>query len=328
MVNDLGEYPALRVEDEGFLSFLKYEVLAWVDNPFDLPGEMSFISAVEWLHKNNAGVVDKGSSLPLYIPFANDQGDIVGSRAVPVWSGVHIGFLLYPGHANDAVESFIYGNDRGAFRLGEEFMKADPAFRLALLVHYVRENVLITEIAAEAFLLDMYDQLPLVDSEYERTRIPKTELCLVNSHVGSATKRRKTAEGYSISTGMPKVDRWDVSIRGSIPKERVLREVWQEIRQRADNRHATLFFSKGERYTYPDFGASGRVRSRSGSSIVDFMIEYVDGLFAAGNFPKKGTRGDWIRVHQMFGVDNPLLADHWTPDTMRRTYSRRKNEAE
>lgn len=326
MRETMDDYPALRMEDDGFLLSMRIDFADRRDELFGAIGGLSFADIVEGLAVGNTAVTDVGSQLPLYIPVFSDDGVIVGSKAVPVWSGAHVGFPLYPGLANDSIESFLYGNPRRIGQLSPEFMRCDPAFRLALLVHFSLENVIIRELAAEAFLLGVYDELPFPDEHYRVTGLPSTELTRVQSSTGLRLKRSMPALGQlCIAHGEGRTDGWIVRVRGAQPKERVLRDCWQEMRSRNESAHRPLFTIGGKEYATPRTGPDGRSRKRSGSPAVDYMVAWIDALAAREGLPMRGTRTDWVDINRRFEVESPRYAGFWSADTMRRTYVRRKH---
>ena len=325
MRETLSDYPALQMEDDGFLLSLKMDFADMRKELFGAEDGLSLAQMVDRLIDENVQVVDKGSQLPLYVPVISDDGVIVGSRAVPVWSGVHIGFPLYPGLAKNSVEMFLYGNPRKIGCLGQEFMECDPAFKLALLVHFATENILIHELAIEAFLLGAYNEVPFEDKHFETTGLPETKLTQVVSSTGLCAKRKRMPSGdLCISYGEARTDGWIVRVRGTKPKERVLRDCWQEMRTRNDSAERPLFTIGGEKYAAARPGPDGRKRDRAGSAAVDYMVSWIDALQEWEGFPMHGTRVDWVGIHCRFENDNPSLINFWTADTMRRTYNRRK----
>lgn len=326
MRESIKDYPALQMEDDAFLASLKADFVELREELYEISEEMSFSECIETLIARNRVCVDKGSSLPIYIPVYADDGKMVGSRAVPVWSGVHVGFPLYPGLSKDAVEAFLYGNPRRFFSLGEDFLACDPAFKLALLVHYAFDNVIIHELAIESFLLGLYEEMPFSDDHYLQTGLPSTSLTSVSASTGLACKRLGTQDGgYCLAIGRPEIDGWTVRVRGSKPKEMVFRDCWQEMRARNTEANKPLYVVGGEKYSTAKMGKDGRARSRSGSAAVDFMVAWVDSLKVGEGFPMRGSRVNWKTVHRWFEERNPNYKYYWTADTMRRTYKRRKS---
>ena len=325
MQETLNDYPSLQMEDDGFLLSLKIDFVVSREELFGVNDDETFLEIIERLVGQNSKVVDKGSQLPLYIPVFSDEGDMVGSQAVPVWSGVHIDFPLYSGLSKDSVEMFLYGNPRRIGYLGPEFLECDPAFRLALLVHFAIDNILIHELAIEAFLLGVYEEIPFEDKHFEKTGLPETRLATVASSTGLHAKRMRMPDGgLCISHGISKTDGWIVRVRGAKPKERVLRDCWQEMRIRNASAEKPLFTINGEEYATSPSGPDGRKRERSGSAVVDYMVAWVDALGAKHGLPMHGTRTDWVGIHSRFENENPDYINCWTADTMRRTYNRRK----
>lgn len=326
MRETMDDNPALRMEDDGFLLSMRMDFADRREELFGTTGELSFLETIKRLVEGNSAVTDVGSQLPLHIPVLSDDGAMVGSKAVPVWSGSHIGFPLYPGLANDSIESFLYGNPRKFGHLGPEFMSCDPAFRLAILVHFALENVIIHELAVEAFLLGVYDELPFPDEHYRTTGLPSTELFWVQSSTGLRLKRSMPVVGeLCITHGQGSTDGWIVRIRGARPKERVLRECWQEMRARNESAHTPLFTIEGKEYATARVGPDGRSRKRSGSAAVDYMVAWVDALGAKEGLPTHGSRTDWVTINRRFENESPRYAGFWSADTMRRTYGRRKH---
>ena len=205
-------------------------------------------------------------------------------------------------------------------------MACDPAFRLALLVHYALDNVIIHEFAVESFLLGSYEEMPFEDNHYVETGLPSTSLTSVRSSTGLSFKRLKTQDGgLCIAIGEAKTDGWTVRVRGTKPKEMVLRDCWQEMRLRNAGAGSSLFAIDGKEYATAKLGEDGRVRERSGSADVDYMVAWVDSLKSTGmGLPKRGSRIDWKSIHRDFESANLSYANCWTADTMRRTYNRRK----
>ena len=327
MAETLDDYPALQMEDDGFLLSLKMDFADSREELFGIEEGLSFAQIIDKLIDENADVVDKGSQLPLYVPILSDEGKMVGSRAVPVWSGIHIGFPLYPGLAKDAVEAFLYGNPRRIGHLGLEFMKCTPAFKLAILVHFAIDNVLVHELGIEAFLLGAYGEAFPSDNHYKATGLPETSLSTVVSSAGLHAKRSRMSSGdLCVAFGVAKTDGWTVRIRGARPKEKVLRDCWQEMRRRNDSARRPLFTIGGREYTAVAPGPDGRKRERAGSAAVDYMVAWIDALRAKEGLPTRGTRVDWVGIHCRFECENPDYINSWTADTMRRTYKRRKTK--
>lgn len=327
MQETLNDYPSLQMEDDGFLLSLKIDFATSREELFGVKEGDTFLEIIKRLVEGNSTVVDKGSQLPLYVPVYSDDGEMVGSQSVPVWSGTHIDFPLYPGLAKDSVEMFLYGNPRKVGRLGPDFMECDPAFRLALLVHFAINNVLIHELAIEAFLLGAYGEIPFEDKHFEETGLPETQLATVASSTGLHAKRMRMPDGgLCISYGIAKTDGWVVRVRGTKPKERVLRDCWQEMRIRNASAEKPLFTINGEEYAASPSGPDGRTRERSGSAVVDYMVAWIDALKAKRGLPMRGSRTNWMEIHRRFENENPDYIDFWTADTMRRTYNRRKSK--
>ena len=324
MQESMDTYPALQAEDDGFLKHLKDFVIDLLQEPLGLDENDDFLSRVNRLLEVNADVVDKGASLPLYIPIKDDFGVIQMSKAVPVWSGNHIDFPLYPGTAKNRVENFIYGNPRRIGFLGKEFSEANPAFQVALVVHHIMDNVIIHALAAEAFVLGVYDEFPFEDAHYEKTGIPSTKL--VWAHATSSLNRRWVLDspaGYHGGYGKPEYNGWIIRIRGARPKEALLRDCWQDMRERFDGNEKPVYIVGGEEMTGLKYSSSNSVRRRVGRPEVDRMVQWVDTLAAANEFPMRGSRPDWVSAHARFEISVPALAGRWTADSMRRIYKRR-----
>lgn len=324
MRETMDDYPALRMEDDGFLLSMRRDFADIRHELFDIEDGMALSDMVSRLVEGNADVTDIGSQLPLYMPIISDEGVVAGCRAVPVWSGTHVGLVLYPGWSNDSIESFLYGNPRAYGKFGEGFMSCDPAFRLALLVHFTQENVLIPPLAAEAFLLGAYGEIPLEDEHFETTGLPSTELAVVYSSASLSRRRSAMPGGLCITHGRPRTSGWTVRVRGAKPKERILRECWQEIRERSSSAPSKSFTKDGRDYMTLNSGPSGRTRERSGSADVDYMVAWIDALSGDGGLPMRGSRISWVEISRRFELENPDYVGSWTPDTMRRTYKRRK----
>lgn len=326
MREEINDYPALQLEDDGFMLSLKMDFVSNRTALFGVTDKETFSESIERLVSGNTACTDKGSSLPIYIPVFSDDGAMVGSKAIPVWSGVHIDFPLYPGLSKDEVEAFLYGNPQSLNSLGKEFLACDPAFKLAILVHYTVDNVIIHELAVESFLLGSYDEMPFEDNHYMETGLPSTSLTSVRVSTGMSSRRLKTPDGgLCITVGKAKTDGWIVRVRGTKPKEIVLRDCWQEMRRKNAEAGLPRFIIGGKEYATATLGQDGRVRERAGNADVDYMVAWVDSLIAAdGTLPMRGSRVDWKKIHQDFEIENPNYTNCWTADTMRRTYNRRK----
>lgn len=87
MVTKMKEMPVLQAEDDGFLLQLKMSVLDKHLETLGLEGCDTIDECVTELIKDSRSFMDKGASLPLYIPWRDDDGVIQGSTAQPVWAG-------------------------------------------------------------------------------------------------------------------------------------------------------------------------------------------------------------------------------------------------
>jgi hypothetical protein len=220
MAETIDMYPALQAEDDGFLKHLKDFVIGPLQESLGFTDDDDFCSRVDRLVEGNASVVDMGSSLPLYTPIKDDSGVIQLSRSVPVWSGTHVDFPLYSGLGKESVEDFIYGNPRRTGYLGKEFVNSNPAFQVALVVHHIVENVLIHELAAEAFVLGVYDEVPFEDAHFKKTGIPSTKLTLAQTTSSLYMQWVMDSPTALHGTfGRPKYNGWVLRIRGARPKD-------------------------------------------------------------------------------------------------------------
>ena len=99
-----------------------------------------------------------------------------------------------------------------------------------------------------------------------------------------------------------------MKVRGAQPKERVLRDCWQEMRARNDSAHTPLFTIGGKECATARVGPDGRSRKRSGSAAVDYMVAWVDALETNEGLPMHGTRTDWVGINRLIESENPRYA--------------------
>lgn len=326
MGDDMAAMPLLRAEDDGFLKALKIEVIDPHLETLDFEGCETFDECVERLLEGNADCVDRGSSLPLYLPWRDDEGVLRASSARPVWSGAHVGIPLYGDLCPDGVENLIMGSRRVVGRLSEEFLRFSPAFRVALIVHRITQVVLIDPLDAEAFVLGRYGELPLDDAHYEKVGVPSTELVRVEPNSGSRTEWVMRADGSLTGTlrSATRTNGWRVRVRGSQPKEVLMVEVWRRIREALDVPEEMEYTRDGKRFRVQRPAPSGRRRRRASDPGVDLLFRWCEGRIADGTFPMRGSHKDWGRAAALFGEDCPNLAGRWSSDAMRKAFERRR----
>ena len=326
MMTEMRDMPVLQAEDDGFLSQLKMRVLDDHLETLKLDGCITIDDCVSKLIEDSTGSIDQGASLPLYVPWRDDEGIIRGNTAEPVWAGTHVGIPLYGDLAQNEVESLITGNRIGASKLYEGFMAYSPAFRVALLVHHICQIVLIHPLAAEAFVLGRYGELPFDDPHFEESGIPATSLVSISQNDGLRTTWR--ANGSHSLVGAHAINStivgWTVRFRGSQPKEALMLEAWQEIRSRLDMPREVKYTSGGAKMRLHDPSPSGRRRKRVGDPAVDRVISWIEYMRVRSEFPMRGSMKDWKTAIALFDKENPDLAGRWTADSMRKAYERRR----
>lgn len=322
---EIGDYPRLRAEDDGFLLSLKEMVVDMHLESLGIGDCENLEECIDKLIEDSANSVDVGGMLPIYIPWRDDERVVQGSTTVPVWAGKHVGIPLYGDIAKNKVEELITGNRIMAAKLFDGFMEYSPAFRIALLVHHICQNVLIHPLAAEAFVLGRYEELSLDDEHFRKTGLPSTDLIRVEPISGMRWERIATSShSFEGVYGNGHINGWCVRIRGSRPKESVLLESWQAIRNRLNMPRETSYTKDGRPLHILEPGISGRSRKRAGNYYVDLMVEWIDEKLAESTFPMRGTRKDWKAAAVLMDTEQPLLAGRWTPETMRKTYERRR----
>ncbi len=319
------DMPNLQAEDDGFLLQLKMSV---IDKHIETLGIESYATIDECVRKilaDSVSSTDVGGSLPLYIPWRDDDGIIQGSFARPVWAGEHIEVPLYGNIDPEGVERLIVGNRLGASSLYEGFMLYSPAFRVALLVHHICQIVLIHPMAAEAFVLGRYNELPFDDRHFEKFDVPSTELVRIESYSGLRTewvaKDAHSLRGFHRVES--RINGWNVRVRGSQPKESLMVEAWQDIRSKLDAPRDVPYTHDGVRMRSQDAAPSGRSRKRVGDHDVDLMFDWVSEGLKAGTFPMRGRMKDWKKAVTLIEANYPYLVGRWTPDSMRKAYERR-----
>lgn len=321
----ISEMPALEAEDQGFLLHLKYAVLDEHLESLGLSSCTTLNECIDSLFADSSNSEDVGAELPLYIPVKDDSGEIQGYKAKPVWAGAHIDIPLYGSLCSRDVEALIYGNNRSNTGCCEQFMSYNPAFRVALLVHHICQIVVINPLAAEAFVLNKYGELHFEDRGYSKTGVPSTELFSVEPNIGTRIEWSKSANSLVGTHKLnSRINGWRVYIRGSQPKQTLLKAAWQEIRSRLDLPIETSILLKGEKLSRAAPADSGRTRKRTDSPEVDVMINWVKEMLETGNFPMRGQFKDWKQASLLFSKAYPTLAERWSSDAMRKAYERRK----
>ena len=330
MTAHLSDMPALQAEDDGFLLQLKWTAIDPHLSELKLDKCKTIDDCVEKIIKESEDCIDRGSSLPLYIPFRDDEGVIQGYRVRPVWSGAHVGIPLYGDMCPDQVRALIVGGTMGGVKPSRSFMQFSPAFRVALLVHHICQIVLIHPLAAEAFVLGRYSELPFNDEHYEDFGVPSTQLIQVEPNSGlrmewSARSKHQLSGTHEAEAH---INGWRVLIRGSQPKEVLLKNAWQEIRDSLDKPRKAPYTVNGKQVKAQGPGASGRLRKRSIDPDVELMYKWVKGLLATKKFPMRGSFKDWKKAVTIFAEEYPTLADRWSSNAMRKAYERcRRNES-
>ena len=326
MVTKMKEMPVLQAEDDGFLLQLKMSVLDKHLETLGLEGCDTIDECVTELIKDSRSFMDKGASLPLYIPWRDDSGVIQGSTAQPVWAGEHIDIPLYGNMNPNGVESLITGNRIGVTKLFNGFMAYSRAFRVALLVHHICQIVFLHPMAAEAFVLGRYSELPFNDPHFKEYGVPTTNLVDIESSGGLRTEWIAKSP-HSIAgahRAESRISSWTVRVRGSQPKEAWLLEAWQEIRNRLDMPRETGYTCGGAKMVSMDPMPAGRSRKRVSDHAVDRMINWIEGRIESSSFPMRGSMKDWKTAVAQFDSENPDLAGRWTSDSMRKAFERRR----
>lgn len=321
----ISDSPFLQAEDDGFLLHLKWEILDSHIQTLGIPEGTSLGDSLLYLIECSESATDSGSCLPLYLPWHDDDGIMRGSKATNVWSGAHIDIPLYGDLVPQKVERLIFGGHHSSSKLHEGFMSYTPAFRVALLVHHICQIVLINPLAAEAFVLGKYDELPFNDAHYLEYGIPSTELVSVEPNSGTnaewMSKSPNTLSGSIRSR--PRINGWRVRFRGSQPKESWMHDAWQQIRDSLDEPLDVPYTMNGKPMRRQEPAPSGRSRKRVGDPDVDLMYEWAQDALESGTFPMRGSFKDWKQALGIFAKEHPFLADRWTSDSMRKAYERR-----
>lgn len=325
-VTKVSDMPALRAEDDGFLLQLKWSVLEKHIETLGIGDCETLDDCVGKILKDSQEATDKGSQLPLYIPFRDDDGIIQGCSAKPVWSGTHVDIPLYGNLRIAEVRELITGNRLGSSHLYEGFMAYSPAFRVALLVHHICQVVLMHPLAAEAFVLGHYGELPFEDKHFESFGAPSTDLLQVESNLGLRTEWMAKDPDSLSGKGLlaPRINGWRIRVRGSQPKESLLQEAWQCIRDQLDMPREVQYTAGGKKMVNPDPAPSGRSRKRVDSPEVDTMVGWIRERIDDGTFPMRGKFKDWKRAAALFAQDFPSLSDRWSSEAMRKAYERRR----
>lgn len=326
MLEKISDYPVLQAEDDGFLMQLRDNVIAPHLDTLGVEGCGSLSECIDELQKASAYAVDKGASLPLYVPVFDDGGAMRGHRAVAVWAGEHVGIPLYGDVEPEIVENLIKGETHASGKLDEGFMSFSPAFRVALVVHHIVQHVAIDSLAAEAFVLGRYDEILFDGPHFEEYGVPSTELVQVCGVVGSRTEWMATSPTAYVGRcgAEPRIDGWVVRVRGARPKRETLLEAWEEIRDRLDEPREAGYTMGGKGAHRPEARGVGAARKRSGHPEVELMCRWVDSALAQKTFPMKGKQKSWKEAVVMLGKAYPSLADRWTADSMRKSYQHYK----
>ena len=165
-MSTMDDMPVLRAEDDGFLLQLRNRVLTRHLNTLDLEKCSTIDECVSKLLADSEASVDRGGSLPLYVPWRSDNGLIEGYTAVPVWAGEHVGILSRSGRfagvlrtvcetytddvlidkhceLSDAKTVKAYLKDKSAVLLPEEYEKTVSGEVAVVLHEYAKKHVLI-----------------------------------------------------------------------------------------------------------------------------------------------------------------------------------------
>ncbi len=325
-MSTMDDMPVLRAEDDGFLLQLRNRVLTRHLNTLDLEKCSTIDECVSKLLADSEASVDRGGSLPLYVPWRSDNGLIEGYTAVPVWAGEHVGIPLYGNIDPDGVESLITGNKIGAASLFSGFMAYSPAFRVALLVHHICQVVSIHPLAAEAFVLGRYEEMPFEDNHFREHGVPSTKLITVFPNEGLSTEwvANQDHSLVGVLRTYPRIRSWTIHIRSSQPKQQWMIDAWREICDSIDSPREAGYTSGGAKVVSIDAMPSGRTRKRTDNPSVSRMIAWIDSRLKASNFPVRGKMKDWQAAIIMFEKDNPDLAGIWSADAMRKAFERRR----
>lgn len=327
MAEKISGYPSLQAEDDGFLMQLRDDVIAMHLDALGLTECETISECVEKLQATSAYAVDKGASLPLYIPVCDDDGVVQGYKTAAVWAGEHIDVPLYGDIAPERVESLIKGVPQTHGALDEAFMAYSPAFRVALLVHHIVQNVSINPMAAEAFVLGRYGELGFEDSHFVEYGVPSTEVVQVSSLSG--LRMEWVAISPTSYVGNHRLEQrisgWTIRVRGAYPKRETILGAWNDIRDRLDEPREKPYTINGKAMHRLDTRGSGIVRKRVGDPDVERMCSWIDDELAKGTFPKRGKQKNWQEAVSRFAKAYPFLSSRWTADSMRKAYQHHKS---
>lgn len=323
----ISDYPAMQAEDDGFLRNLQMSVIEPHLETLDFSEGDDYLSRASFLIAGNEDSTDEGSSLPLYLPIRTDDGLIRLSKSKAVWSGAHVGFPLYGDLAKEEVEALVYGSTSYIpRRLSKELLELQPAFRVALIVHHIEQNVVIPPLAAEAFVLGVYGEVSAGDDHFKTCGIPSTQLFSAHTFSGMRAEwvMDSPTQMHGCFRAEPRCNGWDVRFRGGAPKESLFRQAWRSVRDEVSGPHDLGFTLGGEALHTLESRPRCQTHTRSGSAKVDRMVQWVDSQLADGRFPMRGSRMDWKLGLARFELTCPQLAGRWSPDGMRRVYAHRK----
>lgn len=319
-------FPLLRAQDNGFLMHVKNDIVLPNLSTLHLEDCKSIDSAIEKLKRDSEFAIDKGASLPFYELVRDDEGIPRGYRAFPVWADLHVDFPLYGDIDPERVETLISGNNIVPGSLGKMFLNFSPAFRVALIVHHIIQNVDIDPMLAEAFVLNRYEELEIEDGNFKEYGVPETKIFSVCSIGGSRNEwlAKNPTEYQNTRKIKPNIAGWEIRIRETVPKRETLIKVWQEIRNRIDAKEKLDYLIDGKQVEQEVPALNARKRHRSGNPDVLCMCDWVDSSIRNGSFPMSGSHKNWKRAAIEIGNIYPHLAGRWTPDSMRKCYQHRK----
>ena len=322
----MSDMKSLQAEDDGFLMQLKMLVLEKHQQSLEIDGCSTIDECVSKILDDSAAKTGIGAALPFYLPWRDDDGYMRGSNTILAWAGSRIDVPLYGNIDPEGVQSLITGNRVGATQLFEGFMSYSPAFRVALLVHHICQIVLMHPMAAEAFVLGRYHELPFDDAHFKEYGVPSTDLISIEANTGLCTEWRalspKSFKGSFRAEG--RISGWNIRIRGSQPKEALMIDAWKEIRDRLDAPLVLPYTSNGKPMAHMEPAPAGRSRRRVSDPDVDRMIAWASQKLEEGTFPMRGGMKDWKSAVIMLGNDFPDLVSRWTGDSMRKAYERRR----
>lgn len=322
------DMPALQAEDDGFLFDVKMSMIDPNLATLDIADCGTIEECALKLLGDSSDAIDRGSTLPFYIPRPVEGDPIYLMDPKVVWSGRHIDIPLCEGSDPELIRELILGGIVAPARPCSEFMEYPPAFRVALICFYISQIVLMQPLRILAFVLGRYEELPFEDKHFKATGLPATELVMIGRNSGPRIEWKSLGNGQYAGAHRPhgRTNGWHIRIRGSEPKESVAVKAWQAIRKELDRDPIKPFTYQGKQYTVPEAAPSGRTRARAGNAQVTLMYEWAKELIEADAFPRRGSFLDWYKALELFKEQYPDLDVKWSPMTMRKAYERRKRK--